>query len=241
MSPRTLCSALGALPIFLAVAVAQMDPSSQPTVAPPVSYAAVNQVTQMVSQLEQSSRSIQDDLSKMKVDRWKADGNTKRQTQANVESIQRNLQSALPEMLGQLRSSPDSLAATFKIYRNLAALYDVFSSVAESAGAFGSKDDFQSLQNDLSSLDQSRRAFGERMESIAGSKDAEIARLRAQVQQLQAVANPPAPPKKVMVDATEPPKTPAAKKTPRAPAMPANGTTPKSTTSTTQTTPKSQP
>ena len=41
------------------------------------------------------------------------------------ESIQRNLQSALPEMISQLSNSPENLAASFKLYRNLDALYYV--------------------------------------------------------------------------------------------------------------------
>ena len=36
-------------------------------------------------------------------------------------------------MIAELRTSPESLASTFKLYRNLDALYDVFGSVVESA------------------------------------------------------------------------------------------------------------
>ena len=52
-----------------------------------------------------------------------------------MESIQRNLQMALPEILGELRASPENIAITFKLYHNLDALYDVLGPVVESAGA----------------------------------------------------------------------------------------------------------
>ena len=84
-----------------------------------------------------------------------------------MDSIQRNLQGALPELIAQVRAAPEDLAATFKLYRNLDALYDVLGSVVESAGAFGSKDDFQALSNDLSSLEGVRKAFGERIQNLA--------------------------------------------------------------------------
>jgi hypothetical protein len=129
--------------------------------------------------------------------------------------MQRNLQSALPEMISQLRNSPENLNSTFKLYRNLDALYDVFSSVVESAGAFGSKDDFQTLENDLNSLEKSRRAFADRLDSLSGSKDAELARLRTALQSAQA-SLAAQPPKKVVVDDNEPPKKPAIKKKPKA-------------------------
>ena len=77
-----------------------------------------------------------------------------------MDSIQRNLQNALPEMIGQLRNAPEDLPATFKLYRNLDALYDVLGSVVESTGAFGSKDDFQALANDLSSFEGTRKQIG---------------------------------------------------------------------------------
>ncbi len=114
----------------------------------------------LLAQLETTSKATQDDLSKLRIERWKTDGTTKKQALGNVDSIQRNLQSALPEIIGQLRNSPEDMPATFKLYRNLDALYDVLGSVVESAGAFGPKDDFQALSNDLNSFEGTRRQTG---------------------------------------------------------------------------------
>jgi len=193
--------------LLLTPAMAQ----NQPAVSPPVSYSSISQLNQMLSQLEQTSQQTQLDMAKLRVEKWKTDSNNKRQMQANVESLERNLQSALPEMIGQLRMSPENLSATFRVYRNLTALYDVFAAVAESAGAFGSKDEFQSLENDLTMLERSRRAFADRMETLAGAKEVELTRLRTVLQTGQGAANPQQP-KKVIVDDNEPPKKPARKK-----------------------------
>jgi hypothetical protein len=198
------------LPFLLAAATAQVTPAPSAS-APPVPYSSVSQLNLMLSQLEQVTQAMQVNLAKLRIDKWKTDSNTKRNTQADVESIQRNLQMALPEIIGQLRASPENLTETFKLYRNLGALYDVFGPVVESAGAFGSKDDYQAMQNDFSALERSRRSLAERMESLASAKEGELAQLRAQVRDLQ-VAVPAAPPKKVVVDDTEPPKKPAKKK-----------------------------
>jgi len=214
------------LPFLLAAATAQVTSTAAP--APPVPYASVSQLNLLLSQLEQVAQSMQVDLAKLRIEKWKTDSNTKRGSQADVESIQRNLQMALPEILGQLRASPENIAATFKLYRNLDALYDVFGPVVESAGAFGSKDEFQSVQNDLNALERSRRSLAERMESLASGKESELTQLRTQVRDLQAAATPPTPPKKVVVDDNEPPKKPAKKKPPAKPAKPnAPAATPK--------------
>jgi hypothetical protein len=206
--------------LLLASAVAQVTPSPAPSASTtPVPYTSVSQLNLMLSQLEQVAQTMQVNLAKLRIEKWKTDSNTKRGSQADVESIQRNLQMALPEIIGQLRASPENIAATFKLYRNLDALYDVLGPVVESAGAFGSKDEYQALQNDFSALERSRRSLAERMETLAGAKETDLTQLRAQVRDLQA-AVPAAPPKKVVVDDTEPPKKPLKKKAPK-PSTPA--------------------
>lgn len=176
--------------------------------AAPVSYSSINELNQMVSGLQQESASTQEDLSRLRIEKWKTDSGTKRQTEGNIESIQRNLQTALPSILADLRNSPESAALTFKVYRNLDALYDVLSSVVESAGAFGNKNEFQALSRDLGAIEDSRRSFADRMEKLATAKETEINQLRVALQQARAEAAP----KKVIVDDTAPPKKPAPKK-----------------------------
>jgi hypothetical protein len=215
---------LAAVPLLIATASAQGTQGSPAQVSAPVSYASVSQLNVLLSQLEQASQATQADLSKTRIEKWKTDSNSKKQALANVDSVQRNLQNALPEMINNLRANPEDLAATFKVYRNLDALYDVFGSMVESAGAFGSKDEFQSLENDLNTLERSRRAFADRMDSLATAKESELSRLRTEVQKLQAAA-PTTPPKKVVVDDNEPPKKTPPKKKP-APKKPAQTTPP---------------
>ena len=190
-----------------------------------VSYASVTQLNGLLSQLESASKSTQDDLNKLRIERWKTDGGSKKQALTNVDSIQRNLKDALPTLIAQLRSSPEDLPATFKLYRNLDALYDVIGSVVESTGAFGSKDDFQSLSNDLNSFEGTRKQIAERIDSLATLKETEIVRLRTELKTAQA-AIPAAPPKKIVVDDTEPAKKPAPKK--KSAPKPATGSKPAS-------------
>ncbi|HZW81647.1 MAG TPA: hypothetical protein VFF50_14325 [Candidatus Deferrimicrobiaceae bacterium] len=195
-----------------------------------VSYASVTQLNELLAQLDATSKTTQTDLARLRIERWKTDGSTKRQTLNDVESVQRNLQSALPEMIGQLRNSPEDLPATFRLYRNLDALYDVLGGVVESAGAFGPKDDFQSLSNDLSGFEGTRKQLADRTNNLASSKEQEIVRLRTDLKTAQA-AIPVAPPKKIIVDDNEPVKKPVAKKKPAAKKRPptAPGTAPAQT------------
>ena len=205
-----------------ATVAAQQGASAASGTPPPVAYASVSELNGMLAQLQQTAQSMQSDLGKMRIEKWKTGASTKQQTLANVESIQRNLQSALPEIIAQLNNAPEDLGMSFKLYRNLDALYDVFGSVVESAGAFGSKDEFQSLGNDMSGLESARHAFGERMQKLSANKEDELTHLRAQVKTLSAA--PPPPPKKIIVDDTEPPPKPAVKKKVTKPKPPATTT-----------------
>jgi len=211
-------------------------PMPAPAITPqgaPVSYASITQLNGLLSQLEATSKNAQADLVKLRIEHWKTSSADKKQQLGYVDSIQRNLQGALPEIMTQLQATPEDLAASFKLYRNLDALCSVLGNVAESAGAFGSKDDFQSLSNDLDAFDGSRKQLAERIENLATSKEAELVRLRTDLQTARAAAEPP---KKIVVDDTEPPKKPAAKKKPAK--KPADGAKPAAGSTTT---PSAQP
>lgn len=204
--PLTVCL------LWCSLAYSQLPAAKTPQAAPtPVPYASATELNGVLTQLDQASQTTLADLSKLRVEKWKMDSNYKRQTQSNVESVQRNLQSALPEITGQLRNAPEDLGLTFKLYRNLDALYDVLGSIAESAGAFGSKDEFQSVSNDLNTFERARRQLAERLENLTASKETELAGLRAQIKTLQAQVPPPTP-KKIVVDDDEAAKKPAPKK-----------------------------
>jgi hypothetical protein len=178
-----------------------------------VSYASVTQLNDLLAQLEATAKTTQADLAKLRVERWKTDGNTKKRSLTDADSVQHNLQSALPEIIQKQRNAPEDLAATFRLYRNLDTLGYVLASVVESAGAFGSKDDYQALSNDLDQFDKSRKALAERLENLATSKEQEIVRLRADLKTAQAKI-PAAAPKITVVDDNAPAKKPAAKKKP---------------------------
>jgi hypothetical protein len=205
LTSRIAIAALATMVAFSASAQ-----TSGNSAATPVSYSSISELNQILGTLNQASQSTQNDLSRLRIEKWKTDGNTKRQTQSDTESILKNLQNALPGILTQLQSAPENVAITFKAYRNLDALYDVLSSVVESTGAFGGKEEFQALNNDLNALDNSRHAVADRMDKLATAKESEIGELRVALQNARAAI----PPKKTVVDDTEPAKKPAVRKKP---------------------------
>lgn len=208
----SLMSAISLL-FWLAPSVLMVGQAAPPQPTPeqrPVSYASVSQLNNILNQIEQTAKSAQVDLARLRIDKWKTDSNSKRQALSNALALSRNLKTALPEVITQLRNSPEDLAATFKLYRNLDALYDVLGSVVESSGAFGSKDEYKSLAVDMDTFEKARRDLAERTEKLAVNKEVELSQLRAELKAAQAAV----PPKKVVVEDTQPPpeKKPVKKK-----------------------------
>jgi hypothetical protein len=183
--------------------------TSQPKPIPPMANTlAAPNVTPVLSQIDTTVQNAMIDLGKLRINKWKADAQQKQQAQSDAASVERNIRYALPGMMSQVRSDPQNVVALFRLYRNVNALYDVFSALAESAGAFGPKDEFRPLATDGTNLDAARRRLGDDMESLASFAQGQLNDFRATQQQAQAA---PAPPKKIIVD-DETPKTKTHKK-----------------------------
>ena len=198
--------------------------SAQPA-ASSAAPSAPGNVLPVLVEIQSAARTTTADVSLLNIRKWKVSGDVKNDAEAKAEAIQRNLTIAMPTILSQVQASPNDFAGNFKLYRTLGVLYDVMSSLAESAGAFGSKNEFEPLASDLNRIDQARRTLGERLEVMASAKDAEIVRLQDQVKAARAAV--PAPPKKVIVD-DDSAKKPAKKTVKKKP--PATTTTQSSTT-----------
>jgi hypothetical protein len=176
------------------------------------------ELNSLLRQIEQSASSINLDLGKLRVEKWKADSANKREAESTIDSVQRNLTAALPEFITAVRKSPRNIAPEFRLYRNLDTLSDVLNSVAESAGAFGAKDQFERLAADINGLETARTALGKHVESLADAQALELAQLRQQLLQAKAQATPA----KTVVDnnaATKSKPTPRKKPKPTPPSQ----------------------
>jgi hypothetical protein len=189
--------ALSAVTLLLFASLSAQTPARPPmtTAAPAIDM----QLANTLAILEQCAQNTNGVLGKLRVDKWKTDSSTKDQYKGNVQSLQRNLTSALPELTGKVRQAPQDANANFRLYRNVITLYDVLANVAETAGAFGPKDQYESLAQQVSTMDQVRRDLGDRLDQLTAAKESELARIHSQMQ-AAAQAQAAAPVKKIVVD-----------------------------------------
>jgi hypothetical protein len=173
----------------------------------------------MLSQLERTGEQISMHVGELPVKKWKTDSGSKDQVQHDISSVQSNISATLPSLISQVRSSPDNTAVLFKLYRNVDALLEVMRGLAESAGAFGSKSDFDTLQSDSQNLAAVRSSLASQIDVVATNNHTALTNMRAQLAQAQAAAAA-APPKKIVVDDDEPAKKTTKKKKPAASTQP---------------------
>lgn len=153
------------------------------------------------------------DLGRLRVEKWKTDSASKQRSQSNIDSLERNLTTTVPNVIAQVKAQPNSIAANFRLYRYMNALYDVLSSVSESAGAFGKKEEYEAVAPHALALDDLRRAYGELFEKMATAQDARISASSSSSSSASKSSNGT---KKVIIDDSEPApkkkKAPAKKK-----------------------------
>ncbi len=204
-----------AILLVTAISQGQMSPATPPsqTTPPassnssPVAGNSANAILSDLDKLQAAANQVAVDLGRMRIEKWKTDNSSKQQAQANADSIQRNITNALPGMINAVRAAPQDLGAQFRLYRNMNALYDVLNSLTESVGAFGPKNEFEALAQQLEVVDSARHNLGDSVETLASSTQSELGQLRTQLRAAQQQATAAAaPPKTTIVDDNEPAK-----------------------------------
>src|SRR5205807_4842277 len=109
------------------------------------------------------------DIGKLRIEKWKTDSSQKQQMQQVADSLQRNITSAVPGLISDVRNSQGSVSKTFKLYHNINVVYEFLSSLAEAAGAFGKKEEYEPLAGDASALDDARQKLSAYIEQVAAN------------------------------------------------------------------------
>ncbi len=170
-----------------------------------------------LDKLEAAASQLAVDLGGMRIDKWKAGSGAKSAAQADADSVQHNLSSALPGLIHAIRSAPEDVNAGFKLYRNVSALGDVVSTLTETTRVFGPKSDYEALAQQSQLLGSVRRKLGDSLEQLTANTQLELSQMRIQIksqrEQLAAAATAAAAaPKEVVAAQPEPPKKTTKKK-----------------------------
>jgi hypothetical protein len=141
-----------------------MNPQTQAT--PPTDLNTI------ILQIQQATSSANVNIGKLRIEKWKTDSQQKQQMQQVADSLQKNISNAVPGLISDVQTSRGGVLASFKLYHNLNVVYEFLSSMAEAAGAFGRKEEYQPLEGDATALDTVRQNLSIYIEQAAGKMEA---------------------------------------------------------------------
>ncbi|MCU1225173.1 MAG: hypothetical protein JWQ42_3266 [Edaphobacter sp.] len=171
--------------------------------------------------LQPALSTLQPTLDALRTDKWKTSGAAREETEANINSIRRDLETTLPPLLATADAAPGSITQVLPAYRNIEALYDVLLRVAAVARSAAPTQQSAPLEQAMASLDAARRDLGDRLQAVALTQDQQVRDLQTK---LRAIPAAPAP-----APAVCPTEPPAKKRRPRP--KPTQKTTPAPTAS----------
>ncbi len=148
-------------------ALAQQAPVNSQVQAPPPA-----DLNTILLQVQQATSSANVNIGKLRIEKWKTDSQQKQQMQQVADSLQKNITNAVPGLISDVQTSRGGVLASFKLYHNLNVVYEFLSSMAEAAGAFGRKEEYQPLEGDATALDTVRQNLSIYIEQAAGKMEA---------------------------------------------------------------------
>lgn len=196
------------LVLSAALAAAQTSSATRPSPSPAPNLDAI------LTEIQQATQAANTDISRLRIDRWKADFAEKAQMQQVADSLHKNITFAVPDLMNDVRSSHGSVSACFKLYHNVNVVFEYLNSLTDAAGNLGKREEYDPLNSDTAALDSARQHLSAYIEQAATSLENQA---RAATAAATAPAASPQPtPKKIIVDDATPrqkPVTPKKKKT----------------------------
>jgi hypothetical protein len=127
--------------------------------------------------LDRVSQATQNDIRNLHVEKWKSgwksgflkDGSHKDQAQQAAGSLQRNLSTALPELIHDVQSSRGGISATFKLYDDVSLVCEALDSLISTSEAAGKKNDSAPLVDDYSAMTRVRRSLSNYIQQSAAT------------------------------------------------------------------------
>jgi hypothetical protein len=148
------------------IAMAQQAPMNPQTQVPPTDLNSI------LLQIQQATSSANVNIGKLRIEKWKTDSQQKQQMQQVADSLQKNITHAVPGLISEVQTTRGGVLASFKLYHNLNVVYEFLSSMAEAAGTYGKREEYQPLEGDATALDTVRQNLSTYIEQAAGKMEA---------------------------------------------------------------------
>lgn len=148
-----------------------------------------NLETGIVASLQQLQAGVQ----ALQPGEWKTSRADRADLAEAQQSLQRNLQTAVPALMEEWRRAPQNLSPAFRLYRDLDALYQVSLRLSAAAGQYADGAQGQAMQASVDGLHERLQQLGDYIQSTAGLQ-------YRQIQQVRSAPAPVAAPRTLIID-----------------------------------------
>ncbi|MEZ2348855.1 hypothetical protein [Terriglobus sp. RCC_193] len=149
-----------------------------------VATAAAQDTAQKPSELVQPALDkVAQAGSNVDLNKWKGGNGLRSEVDANLASVQKDLQNTLPSILVDSDKAPESVPASLRILLNLDALYNVLLRIEIAGKANAPRDQADALEGALAALDGARRSLGDHITASAAAQEKHVSQLQATIQQ----------------------------------------------------------
>jgi uncharacterized protein YukE len=182
------------------------SPAQTPAPVPPSSLSQAPNLDAILAEVQQATQSANIHITQLRIDRWKADSAGKAELQHVADSLHKNITNAVPDLIGEVRSSHGSVSSTFRLYHNINVVFEYLGQLTDGAGSAGKQEEYDPLNRDLTALDKARQHLSAYIEQAAASLENKV---RTSVAVATPAPTPQPAPKKIIVDDDTPHKKPA--------------------------------
>lgn len=123
---------------------------------------------------------------------WKGSAAVRDEVDANLASMQKDLQTTLPPLLSAADAAPGSAAASLPVLLNLDALYSVLLRVTIASRSGAPRNENTALEQAAALLDSARRDLGDAVLASAKASEQRVSDLQAAAAQQQQAPTPQA-------------------------------------------------
>lgn len=120
------------------------------------------------------------------LNRWKGPNATREGVDANLASIQKDLETTLPPLLTAADAAPNAASASLPVLLNLDALYSVLLRVSVAAHTGAPRDEAAAIDQATTLLDSARRDLGDAVLRSAKAAEQQVTELQTTVHQQEA-------------------------------------------------------
>ena len=130
--------------------------------------------------LDRTAAATNSDIGHLQIEKWRGGWRTgfttstshKSQAGQAAQSLQRNLKTALPDLIRNALNTRGGMYATFKVYEDLTLVCETLDSLVTAAQEYGRKEEFAPLAGDYNSLVRLRRSLSAYLQQKAAAADA---------------------------------------------------------------------